>query len=169
MKFAGSAFFFIGFLVILHPMVTEIASEIIYGGALLFGGFAYFLLTFANLSPLNFWHFLLSLLFMGVGMFLTFFPEESVLTIASALAIGFAAQSVVQFVIAFSGSAGASRLWMLISGLFALLASGAMMYGLPLDATWVIGAVTGTNLVLLGLSLIAIPRTTVDAAFASLD
>jgi len=145
----------LGLVAIAEPVMATFAVDIFVGWLFLIVGIA----GLASLSlpgaVLGFWsRILISVLAVGIGVFLIWRPFGGIVSLALAAAVFFGAQGVSQFILAIGHRAQvASWVWILLSSLVNFTLAGVALSGVPDNAVWAIGLMFGTNLVMWGLAL----------------
>ena len=145
----------LGLVAIAEPVMATFAVDI-------FVGWLFLIVGIVGLAPLSlpgavlgFWsRILISVLAVGIGVFLIWRPFGGIVSLALAAAAFFGAQGVSQFILAIGHRAQvASWVWILLSSLVNFTLASVALSGVPDNAVWAIGLMFGTNLVMWGLAL----------------
>ncbi len=144
-----------GAAAIAFPFFSTVAAKIALGWLLLLTGVANIVHAFATSGWRAFGHNLLvGLLFAAAGAYLAFFPLTSIITLTILLAALFIVEGYFELMMALRLQPDAGWWWVLLSGVLAIGAGIMIGLGLPDSSTWVIGLLTGINLLASGLSFI---------------
>ena len=144
-----------GAAAIAFPFFSTVAAKIALGWLLLFTGVANIVHAFATSGWRAFGHNLLvGLLFAAAGAYLAFFPLTGIITLTILLAALFIVEGYFELMMALRLQPDAGWWWVLLSGVLAIGAGIMIGLGLPDSSTWVIGLLTGINLLASGLSFI---------------
>ncbi|MFM9846376.1 MAG: HdeD family acid-resistance protein [Hyphomicrobiaceae bacterium] len=144
-----------GAAAIAFPFFSTVAAKVALGWLLLFTGIVNVIHAFATWGWRAFAHNLLvGLLFVAAGAYLAFFPLTGIITITILLAALFIAEGYLELMMALRLQPDAGWGWVLLSGILAIGAGVMIGLGLPDSSTWVLGLLTGINLLASGLSFI---------------
>ena len=99
----------------------------------------------------------MGILFVIAGAWLAFFPLTGIITLTIFLAAMFAAQGVIEIVMAFRMRPHDGWGWMLFAGIVALAVGIMIMLNLPTSAAWAIGLLVGINLFMTGWAYLFLP------------
>jgi uncharacterized membrane protein HdeD (DUF308 family) len=144
-----------GAVAIAFPFFSTVAAKVALGWLLLFTGIVNVVHAFATSGWRAFGHNLLvGLLFAVVGAYLAFFPLTGIITLTILLAALFIVEGYLELMMALRLQPDAGWGWVLLSGILAIGAGIMIALGLPDSSTWVIGLLTGINLLASGLSFI---------------
>lgn len=144
-----------GAAAIAFPFFSTVAAKIALGWLLLLTGVANIVHAFATSGWRAFGHNLLvGLLFAAAGAYLAFFPLTGIITLTILLAALFIVEGYFELMMALRLQPDAGWWWVLLSGVLAIGAGIMIGLGLPDSSTWVIGLLTGINLLASGLSFI---------------
>ena len=144
-----------GAAAIAFPFFSTLAAKFALGWVLLFTGVVNVVHAFGTWGWRAFaLNLLVGLLFLAAGAYLAFFPLTGIMTITILLAALFIAEGYLELMMALRLQPDAGWLWVLLSGLLAIGAGVMIGLGLPDSSTWVLGLLTGINLLASGLSFI---------------
>lgn len=144
-----------GAAAIAFPFFSTLAAKFALGWVLLFTGVVNVVHAFGTWGWRAFaLNLLVGLLFLAAGAYLAFFPLTGIVTITVLLAALFIAEGYLELMMALRLQPDAGWLWVLLSGLLAIGAGVMIGLGLPDSSTWVLGLLTGINLLASGLSFI---------------
>jgi uncharacterized membrane protein HdeD (DUF308 family) len=144
-----------GAAAIAFPFFSTVAAKVALGWVLLFTGIINVVHAFATWGWRAFGHNLLvGLLFVAAGAYLAFFPLTGIITLTILLAALFIVEGYLELMMALRLQPDAGWFWVLLSGILAIGAGVMIGLGLPDSSTWVIGLLTGINLLASGLSFI---------------
>ena len=147
----------VGFLAIIFPLASSIATKILLGWLLLIAGIAHVIHAFSDSSWRGFFaDILLGILFVVAGGWLAFFPIAGLLALTAFLAIVFMVQGIFEIILSLQMRGVNGWGFILVSGIIALIAGFLVWKGLPFTADWVIGVLAGINLISSGISYIMI-------------
>ena len=144
-----------GAAAIAFPFFSTLAAKFALGWVLLFTGAVNVVHAFGTWGWRAFaLNLLVGVLFLAAGAYLAFFPLTGIVTITILLAALFIAEGYLELMMALRLQPDAGWLWVLLSGLLAIGAGVMIGLGLPDSSTWVLGLLTGINLLASGLSFI---------------
>ncbi len=144
-----------GAAAIAFPFFSTIAATVALGWVLLFTGVVNVVHAFATRGWRAFGHNLLvGLLFAAAGAYLAFFPLTGIITLTILLAALFLVEGYLELMMALRLQPDAGWGWVLLSGVLAIGTGIMIALGLPDSSTWVLGLLTGINLLASGLSFI---------------
>jgi uncharacterized membrane protein HdeD (DUF308 family) len=143
----------LGVIAIAFPLMTTIAVKILLGWLFLIGGFVQVVQAFSTQKWSAFFlSLLIGALYVLAGGWLAFFPLTGIITLTILLAAMFIAQGVLEFGMAFRMRPRPGWVWMLISGLIAIIVGLLIFAGLPSSAVWAIGLLVGINMISSGFA-----------------
>lgn len=143
----GICLIVLGILAILFPLMSTIAAKSFLGWLFLIGGVVQASHAFSTQKWSAFFlDLLLGILYVIVGAWLAFFPLAGIITLTILLSAMFIAQGVLELMMAFMLRSHGAWVWVLISGLLALLIGVMIFVHLPSSAAWAIGLLAGINL-----------------------
>jgi uncharacterized membrane protein HdeD (DUF308 family) len=146
-----------GAVAILFPLLSTIAAKIMLGWIFLVSGVLLLIHAFSIQQWRGFlWELLLSVLYIVAGAWLAFFPFTGIITLTLLLAALFVAEGVLEVIMAVRVRPHEGWVWMLLSGLVAIVVGVLIAYELPSSAAWAIGLLAGINLLSTGVSFIVL-------------
>ena len=156
----GVAMAVIGALAIFFPAIATLTVEIMIGWLLLLFGLVTFFSSFRmeGTGPF-FGTLLLSLLEMGLGVYLLTHPAVGIVTLTLLLAAIFLVEGAVQISFAFEMSREQSWIWMLLSGLVSIAVGLIIAGGLPGISLVALGLVVGINFLSTGIAFILLSQS----------
>ena len=151
----GIVLILVGIAAICFPLVSTIAAKIFLGWLFLIGGVFLIIHAFSAQGWGGFlWSLLIGVLYLIAGGYLAFFPLTGLLTLAILLAILFVAEGIMEIIMAFRVHPSDARVWLLLSGIAALVVGVLIFLGLPSSAGWALGLLVGINLLFSGWSYV---------------
>jgi len=104
------------------------------------------------------WSLLSAILAILAGIVLLAWPLTGILSLTLVLIVFFVIEGVASIMYALDHRSGLTGRWgwMLASGIIDLILAAIIVAGLPGSAAWAIGIIVGVNMLLGGVSLIAI-------------
>jgi uncharacterized membrane protein HdeD (DUF308 family) len=149
----GIVLILLGIGAIVFPLMTTIAVKIMIGWLFLIGGVVQIIHAFSTQKWSSFFfNLLVGALYVFAGGWLAFFPFTGIITLTIFLAAMFIVQGILEFGMALKMRPQSGWLWMLISGIIAVLLGILIFGGLPGTAIWVIGLLVGINLLSSGIA-----------------
>lgn len=152
----------LGAAAILVPTWTTMPATIFLGRLFLLSGLVGLITTFWLKQAPGFWWSLLSaILAVVVGSLLIGWPVSGAISLTLALLIYFAAEGIfsIMFGLEHQRSLSGRWGWLVLNGIIDLFLVGAILFGLPGTAAWVVGLLVGIDLVYGGSALIALSLT----------
>ena len=154
---AGALFMLFGLFAVIFPFITGISISLLFGALIIAGGIVH--LVNAVRIPgwkATSWNILLGVVFVLGGVALVTQPIIGLVTLTLLLAGFFIAEGVVSIAMAlrFRGENGWTP--MLVNGVFSLLLAGIILAGFPGSAVWALGIIVGVDLLMTGVSLLAL-------------
>ena len=166
----GAVSVIVGLLAIVFPLVSSIAMKFLFGWLLLFTGIAHILHCFRAQNWRGFLvDLLLGILFIIAGGWLAFFPITGLLALTAFLAMVFIIQGIFEIVLAFQTRPVSGWVYLLVSGIIAVVAGVLIWQGLPSTAAWALGVLAGVNLISSGVSYIMMALMSRNASPASVE
>lgn len=151
----GIVLILVGIAAICFPLVSTIAAKFFLGWLFLIGGVFLIIHAFSAQGWGGFlWSLLIGVLYLIAGGYLAFFPLTGLLTLAILLAILFVAEGIMEIIMAFRVHPSDGRIWLLLSGIAALVVGVLIFLGLPSSAEWALGLLVGINLLFSGWSYV---------------
>jgi len=149
-----------GLAAIAFPFFSGIAASIFLGWIFLITGVVMIVHAFSVGEWRGFlMNLLIGVLYVVAGGYLVLFPVASVITLTIVLAALLVADGILEMIMAFRLKSHEGWVWVLLSGLIALLAGGLIAMQLPSSATWAIGLVVGIKMLFSGWSFISLSLT----------
>jgi uncharacterized membrane protein HdeD (DUF308 family) len=154
----GIALTLAGVAAIILPGIASLATAIMLGWLLLFGGVMGLFAVYqtGRAAPGFWWELLTAVLYVLAGISLLISPVAGVLTLTILLAAYLFAAGVMKMILAFGYRRDIPQAWgwVLFSALLDLGLGLLIFLGLPGSAVWVLGLMVGINLVMTGVALI---------------
>ena len=151
----GLLFCLFGFQIMLFPMVSSIALDMLIGILLLVLGLAQIVLAFLSRDWKGFlFVFIAGILSLLLGFVLLAAPYKGVIGLTLLLGIFLLVQGLVKLVMSFKFRPSRNWEWLLFDGLITLLLGGLIIAGWPSDSLWVIGLLFGIDVLFGGLSML---------------
>lgn len=153
----GSISMLLGLAAIIFPFTAALTVELLIGWILLLTG----VFGLIHAWRINAWHgfrFSLasSLVALALGLVLVLFPRSGIVSLALLVALFFIASGILRIMMAWRLKPLDRWLWLLLSGVAALLMAFFMLMLWPEAAGWVIGILLGVDLLFSGLTLVLI-------------
>jgi uncharacterized membrane protein HdeD (DUF308 family) len=155
----GIVLVILGCLAVAVPPIASLAVEIVIGWIFLVSGLVGLFTTYMMRSLPGFWWSLLSaIMAILAGIVLLAWPLTGILSLTLVLIVFFVIEGVASIMYALDHRSGLTGRWgwMLASGIIDLILAAIIVAGLPGSAAWAIGIIVGVNMLLGGVSLIAI-------------
>jgi len=153
----GIALIILGTISIAFPLFMTIAAKIFLGWMILIGGIASVVHAFyARDWGGFFWSLLIGILYVIVGGWLAFFPLAGLIGLTVLIAVMFIGEGLVKAFIGFGLEKEDGRLWVIISGIAAIIVGIMLFSGMPSSAMWAIGTLVGINFLFSGWAFIMI-------------
>lgn len=153
---AGVILISLGIVVLGAPFFTALAIETLLGWVLVIGGIVHGLHAFWTREWRGFiLEFLSGLLYLVVGVLLLKYPLHGVLTLTLLLAAFFLVEGIFKVVLALQNRSTSGWVWLLFSGILALVLAGLIWMEWPVTGLWVIGVFVGIYLIFGGASMVA--------------
>lgn len=147
----------LGIIAIAFPVMMTITAKIFLGWMFLIGGVLQIIHAFSTRDWKGFlWNVLIGLLYVVVGGWLAFFPLTGILPLTIMIAILFVVEGVMKTMMGFNLGANEGRLWVIISGIAAIILGILLFADLPGSALWAIGLLVGINFLFSGISFLTI-------------
>lgn len=144
-----------GLAAIAFPLLFSILSKIFLGWLFLIGGVLMIVHAFSAPGWKGFiWEILIGILYVVAGGYLVISPEGGLITLTILLAALFLAEGVAEIIMAFQVRPHEGWVWLLLSGIAALLVGVMISLGLPSSAAWALGLLVGINLLFSGWSYV---------------
>lgn len=149
----------LGMAAIVVPNWATLTVTIFLGWVFLVSGIVGLITTFwLNRAPGFWWSLLSAVLGLVVGALLIGWPVSGAMSLTLALLIYFFAEGIfsIMFGLEHQRSLSGRWGWLVLNGIIDLFLVGAILYGLPSAAAWVVGVLVGIDLVYGGSALIAL-------------
>jgi len=161
----GIVLILLGVLAILFPFVTTIAAKIFLGWLFLIGGIFEVVHAFSTQKWSEFLlNLLVGVLYVIAGAWLAFFPLTGILTLTILLAAMFIIEGVLECGMGFRMRPHEGWVWMLVSGIIAILIGIMIFAGLPSSAVWAIGVLVGINMISSGWAFVFLAQAAAKQA-----
>lgn len=155
----GIVLLVLGALAVALPLAAALAIELLIGWLLLFGGGLLSVQAFRIPPSARFWWQLgIGVLNVLAGLLLLLNPMQGVLTLTVVLSVLFLLEGLSKIVLALPLRAVRGWVWLMVSGLVALLLGVLIMIGLPGTAAWALGLMVGINLLFTGWAMVSLAR-----------
>jgi uncharacterized membrane protein HdeD (DUF308 family) len=102
------------------------------------------------------WGVLLGVFTLGAGLVLWVWPELGLATLGLVLGFYFTVQGMTQLMLGFEMRPDRGWIWMVVGGAVTSLLGAFVLVSSPLSAAWIVGAVVGVHLILVGWAHVAI-------------
>jgi uncharacterized membrane protein HdeD (DUF308 family) len=153
----GIALIILGIISIAFPLFMTITAKMFLGWMILIGGIASVVHAFyARDWSGFFWNLLIGILYVIVGGWLAFFPLAGLIGLTVLIAFMFIGEGLVKAFIGFGMEKEDGRLWVIISGIAAIVVGIMLFSGMPSTAMWAIGTLVGINFLFSGWAFIMI-------------
>lgn len=153
----GGALILLGLVAVAFPNVTTIAAKVALGWIFLVGGVFQLVHAFSTKDWSGFfWNLLIGVAYVLTGSWLAFFPLTGIVTLTFLLAATFIAQGLMEFALALRLRGNDGWVWMLLSGIVAILVGVMIFAKLPSSAVWAIGLLAGVNMISSGAAYLAL-------------
>jgi len=156
-SFQGIVFILAGILAIVLPSATAIGFGFIIGALLIISGAAQAIASFT--SKAHWWSLFSALISLIVGSLMLFHPLTGTIAIATLLAVFLVIEGVVELLMSFQYRSVKNWGWLLFSGSVSLFLGLIIFAGWPSASLVFLGVIIGINLLLYGVSLIAITKS----------
>jgi uncharacterized membrane protein HdeD (DUF308 family) len=148
----------LGLIAMTAPLFAGLAATIFLGWLFLIAGGVGLAFTLRSReAPGFFWSLLSAFLALVAGLLLVLHPLQGLVTLTFVLAAYFLVDGVLVIAQALAHRKELSGRWewMLVNGVVDLVLAGLIISGMPGSFVWVLGLLLGIDLVLGGVSLIA--------------
>ena len=153
----GVVLILLGLAAIGAPLITTIAAKKFLGWLFLVAGISEVVHSFFARNWKGFIvDLLIGLLYACVGAWLAFFPLTGVIGLTLVLAITFMVEGVCKFAMGLQVRPLDGWMWVILSGVASIILGAMIFLGLPTSAAWAIGVLVGVNLLLSGLTFLAV-------------
>lgn len=142
-----------GIVAIMLPVEMSVGVVIVISWALLISGVMQFIHVFRCKGIGDgIWKALIALLYLATGLYLRFNLGVGVVTITLALIAFFVAQGLIDIITYFRTRRSTASGWLLFEGLINLLLGVLIWRHWPSSSMWVIGALAGINMIVIGIT-----------------
>jgi uncharacterized membrane protein HdeD (DUF308 family) len=153
----GVALIILGIISIAFPLFMTATAKMFLGWMILIGGIASVVHAFNSRDWGGFlWSLLIGLFYVFVGGWLAFFPLAGLIGLTVLIALMFIGEGLVKTFIGFGLEKEDGRLWVIISGIAAIVVGIMLFSELPSSALWAIGTLVGINFLFSGWAFIMI-------------
>ncbi|PLW81354.1 hypothetical protein CWI75_16100 [Kineobactrum sediminis] len=156
----GVVMFLLGIAAVAFPFVATLAMELLIGWIFTISGVIGMVTAFRTPKWKGFlFEILGSLLALGIGLVLLFFPMAGMLSLTLLVAAFLIASGIFRIFLAFTLRPLDHWGWQIVSGVLALVLAGLILAQLPHAANWVIGLLVGIDLMFSGMIMIMLATT----------
>jgi uncharacterized membrane protein HdeD (DUF308 family) len=156
----GIVMVILGIAAIVEPLMATVAVARVFSWIFLFAGIIRIVYAVQSRRDPGFWlKLLIGILYViaGISLLSNIFGAALTLTIAFGIAI--LGQGILEVIAAFKARPDSNWVWMLVSGLLAIVLGILIFYQWPFSAAWILGIFVGINLMFTGIWMIVIPWT----------
>jgi uncharacterized membrane protein HdeD (DUF308 family) len=155
--YAGILLAAVGLIAIVTPFLTGISITMLVGALLVVGGLFHFVGAFRGQGWTGFvWQIVLGVVSVVAGAIVLLNPIFGLLTLTLAVIGYLFASGIVEIVMGLRLRGEKNWLWSVVSGVIGI-ALGVMLWaGFPSTALWTVGVLFGVNLLMTGISMVAI-------------
>lgn len=154
---AGGAIGLIGLLAMAAPTVTGLSVSLALGLLLVVGGIVHGVhAVTARGWRGSIWQAALAIVSVLAGLAVLAAPAVALVTLTLALVVYLIVDGVAELATAMRMSGSAGRTSVAVSGAIAIVLAGLLWVGFPATAAWAIGFLVGANLLVTGLSMVAV-------------
>lgn len=154
---AGVAIGLIGLLAMAIPMVTGLSMTIALGVLLIAGGIVHGVHAFAGRGWRGgIWQTALAVVSVIAGIAVLAAPAVALVTLTLALVAYLAVDGVAELAAAMRMAGAPGRTSIAVSGVVSIALAALLWVGFPATAAWAIGLLVGINLLVTGLSMVAV-------------
>lgn len=147
-----------GALAIGLPTLTALSFEMLTGALLLTSGAIKGISSIK--SHIHWWSFMSALLMVSVGALMLLQPAPGLIALATLVAVFLLAEGFTEIFLALEFESARNWGWLLVSGLVSVLLSALLFFGWPGMTAMFLGVMIGVNLMLYGISLLAVSVAT---------
>lgn len=152
------ACFFAGVLAIGLPTFTALSFETLIGALLAISGAVKGVSSIK--SHIHWWSFLSAALMVIVGALMLWQPIPGVIALATLVALFLLTEGLTEICLALEFESARNWGWLLVSGIISVLLSVLLFFGWPGMTVMFLGVLIGVNLMLYGISLLAVSAAT---------
>jgi uncharacterized membrane protein HdeD (DUF308 family) len=150
---SGVLFVALGLGAIFLPFFSSIVLETWIGLTLAsagLGGLVYAIQTKGEEGFI--WKLILSILYIGTGVFLFVYPLTGVLTLTLMVGSFLLSEGIFELILGFQVRPQYNWGWVLLDGLLTIAFGAIVLFQWPGDATWLLGTIIGASLISTGTS-----------------
>ena len=154
----GLIFVALGLVALYLPVVSTISITLMIAVLCIVTGIAQYVTAYRGDRQPSFWLAILNaLLVIIVGVLLLVYPISAMFVLTAVLGIWFLVNGITQMIYAIQLRDSYDS-WgvMLLSGLISVILAIIIGYGWPHNSLWLLGVLLGINLLLFGISLLAL-------------
>lgn len=146
-----------GVAAIAFPSFSTLTAEVWIAWILVFSGVSKLVYAIQSRAEVGFiWKLLLSLLYVGTGVFLLANPLQGVLTLTLTLGIFLLVEGIFEIAFAFQVRPQSGWVWLLGNGITTLLLGGLIWSQWPFNGPFTIGLLLGISLLFSGVSRLSL-------------
>lgn len=150
----GGLLILLGLISIAVPLASALAIEVVFGMAMLFGGFAYVAQAVRSRRTEGaIWAYLWAALYLLTGGMLLAYPLSGIITLGLLTAVAFLVEGVSKLVWATQLPAYFNRTFVVIDGVLGCLLGILIWSQWPANSVWVVGVLFGIRLLAGGVLL----------------
>lgn len=159
----GIAMIILGLVAIAFPVMMTITAKIFLGWMFLIGGVVVIFHAFQTRDWKGFlWNLLIGVLYIIVGGWLAFFPLTGIFGLTILIAILFVVEGVMKTMMGFGLGPDEGRVWVIVSGIAAIVLGILLFADLPGSALWAIGLLVGINFLFSGFGFLTVAMAARD-------
>ncbi len=149
----GILMFVCGMLAIALPRLSSIEIVIVLSWLILIAGVWHIIFAFHSHSIGRFlWKFLVALLYVAAGLYLSMNPLLGVVSLTLVVAIFLVLEGVIEIVLYFKLRGVRHASWVMLDGIVTLILGILIWKQWPSSSRWVIGTLVGISLIFSGVS-----------------
>jgi len=152
-KITGIIFIILGIIGIIYPVFMTLVTVTFVAWLMIFGGFMAGYFTYLS-DKSNSLGWLKSIILIGIGLLIIFYPLTGIGTVGLLLAIYFFMDSFAGFSLALSMRPAKGWIWWMVNAFFSMLIGILFIVGWPLTSSYLIGLLVGFSLFFDGFSLL---------------
>lgn len=157
MTFLGVTLLVLGIIAILTPIVSTLVATIVIGVLLIVGGFVRLFHVFGEKGPQSTgWLVVSSILYIAAGAVILWRPLIGTLSLTLVLGTFFIAGAISKAIHAYQFRATHSSGWLVFDAIISGLLGILLLMGLPTTAFWALGVIVGVDLIMGGVSSLAL-------------
>jgi len=152
-KITGIIFIILGIIGIIYPVFMTLVTVTFVAWLMIFGGFMAGYFTYLS-DKSNSLGWLKSIILIGIGLLIIFYPLTGIGTVGLLLAIYFFMDAFAGFSLALSMRPANGWIWWMVNAFFSMLIGILFIVGWPLTSAYLIGLLVGFSLFFDGFSLL---------------